>query len=262
MSVQIDEIAPDIYRLCTFVPDVPPAGFTFNQFLVVDDEPLLYHLGPRLAFPEVAAGVEEVLGSIEELRWLSFSHVESDESGAMNLFLEAAPHAQVAFNALGCDVSVDDLAVRPPKVLSEDEPLEIGRKRLRLIETPHVPHNWESQMLFEETSATLFCGDIMTQMGNRGAVVDDDVLEPAFEAEDVFQQNSLSAHCGATLRRLALLEPDTLAIMHGASYSGAAVEALDELADEYDRRAIRVLEQGLGELPGKGCPEMPGDQPS
>ncbi len=262
MSVQIDEIAPDIYRLCTFVPDMPPAGFTFNQFLVVDDEPLLYHLGPRLAFPEVAAAVEQVLGSLDQLRWLSFSHVESDESGAMNLFLEAAPHAQVAFSALGCDVSVSDLAVRAPKVLSEDEPLEIGQKRLRLVETPHVPHNWEAQMLFEETSATLFCGDIMTQMGNRGAVVDDDVFEPAIEAEDVFQQNSLSAHCGATLRRLAQLEPYTLAIMHGASYSGAAAQALEDLADEYDRRALRVLEQGIGELPGKGCPEMPGDQPS
>jgi flavorubredoxin len=261
VSVQVDEIAPDIYRLCTFVPDVPPAGFTFNQFLVVDDEPLLYHAGPRLAFPEVAAAVERVLGSVEELRWLSFSHVESDESGAMNQFLEAAPHAQVAFNALGCDVSINDLAIRPPTVLHEDEPLELGSKRMRLIETPHVPHNWESQMLFEETSATLFCGDILTQMGNRGALVGDDVLEPAIAAEDVFHQNSLSAHCGATLRRVATLEPDTLAIMHGASYSGPAVDALNELADEYDRRAIRVLEHGLGELPGKGCPEMPGDRP-
>ncbi len=260
MTVQIDEIAPDIYRLCTFVPEVPPAGFTFNQFLVVDEEPLLYHAGPRQAFPHVAAAVEQVLGGLERLRWLSFSHVESDESGAMNKFLQAAPHAQVAFNALGCDVSINDLALREPKVLSEDEPLELGSKRVRLIETPHVPHNWESQMLFEETSGTLFCGDVFTQVGNRGAVVGDDVLEPALEAEDVFHQNSLSAHCGATLRRLARLEPETLAIMHGASYSGATVEALNELADEYDRRAIEVLERGMGEVPGKGCPEMPGDQ--
>lgn len=259
MSVQVDEIAPDIYRLCTFVPEMPPAGFTFNQFLVVDEEPLLYHAGPRLAFPEVAAAVEQVLGSLERLRWLSFSHVESDESGAMNSFLEAAPHAKVAFNGLGCNVSLNDLALREPRVLVQDEPLELGSKRMRLIETPHVPHNWESQMLLEETSATLFCGDVFTQVGNRGALVGDDVLEPALEAEDIFQQNSLSAHCGATLRRLAEMEPETLAIMHGASYSGATVAALNELTDEYDRRVIQVLEQGLGEVPGKGCPDMPGD---
>ena len=261
MSVQVDEIAPDIYRLCTFVPEVPPAGFTFNQFLVVDDEPLLYHAGPRLAFPHVAAAVEEVLGSLERLRWVSFSHVESDESGAMNQFLEAAPHAQVAFNALGCGVSLNDLAIREPRVLSEDEPLELGSKRMRLIETPHVPHNWESQMLFEEVTGTLFCGDVFTQVGDRGALVGDDVLEPALEAEDVFHQNSLSAHCGATLRRLASFEPQTLAIMHGASYAGTTVEALSELADEYDRRALKVLEQGLGGVVGKGCPQMPGDVP-
>jgi flavorubredoxin len=260
MAVQIDEIAPDVYRLSTFVSEVPPAGFTFNQFLVVDEEPLLYHTGPRLLFPLVVSAVERLLGDVGQLRWVSFAHIESDESGAMNRWLEAAPHAQVAFNALGCDVSVNDLAIRLPRVLTEDEPLEIGAKRMRMIETPHVPHNWESQMLMEETSATLFCGDVFTQMGNRGALVGDDVLEPALEAEDVFHQNSLSAHCGATLRRLATFEPDTLAIMHGASYSGAAVEALHKLASEYDRRAMRLLEQQQPGVAGKGCPEIPGER--
>ena len=260
MSVSVDEIAPDVYRLANFVEDVPPAGFTFNQFLVVDDEPLLYHTGPRALFPAVSAAVERVLGDLGRLRWVSFSHHEGDESGSMNEWLHAAPHAEVTFNALGCELTLTDIAIRPPKVLTEDEALPIGTKRFRMIETPHVPHNWESQVLFEETTGTLFCGDILTQLGDRGPVVEDDVYEPALEADDMFAYQSLSAHTGATMRRLAALEPSTLAIMHGASFSGGAAPLLDELAREYDERVIHAVERGGGEVHGKGCPDIPGQR--
>lgn len=256
MTTRIDEIAPDIYRLSTYVPEIaPPAGFTFNQFLIDADEPLLYHTGPRMMFPAVSAAVERLLGSVDRLRWVSFAHVESDESGAMNLWLDAAPRAEIFFNEMGCLVSVNDLAGRPPHVMQDGDVLDIGGKRIRLLETPHVPHNWESQMIFEETTGALFCGDIFTHVGDRGALVEDDVLEPAIETEDVFHANSLSAHCGATLRRLADLAPRSLAIMHGASFSGDGTTLLKGLADEYDRRVVEVLDHGLDGVIGRGCPD-------
>lgn len=257
MADDIDEIAPDVYRLATVVEDVPPAGFTFNQFLVVDDEPLLHHTGPRVLFPAVSAAVEQVRGDLRRLRWVSFSHHEGDESGSINEWLLSAPHAEVACNELGCELTLADIAVRPPRVLTEDEPLPIGAKRLRMIPTPHVPHNWESQVLFEEVTGTLFGGDIRTQLGDRGLIVEDDVYEPALEADDLFAYQSLSAHTGATLRQLAALEPSTLAIMHGASSSGEAAPLLDELAREYDQRVIHAVERGGGEVHGKGCPDIP-----
>jgi hypothetical protein len=153
METKIDEIAPDIYRLSTWIADVaPPAGFTFNQFVIRGEEPFLFHTGMRQLFPLVSDAVDRVVG-VKNLRWISFAHVEADELGAMNQFLAAAPAAEVVHGPLAVMVSLNDLADRPPRAIS-DQLLDIGGKQLRFIPTPHVPHNWESGLWFEETTRT------------------------------------------------------------------------------------------------------------
>ena len=154
MPTTVDEIAPGIYRLSTLVSEIGPTGFTFNQFLVDDEEPLLFHTGHRSMFPSVCEAIERVL-PVSSLRWITFGHVESDECGAMNQFLSVAPAAQVAHGALGCMVSIGEMADRPPRAMADGEVMEIGAKRLRHIDTPHVPHGWEARVLFEETTRTL-----------------------------------------------------------------------------------------------------------
>jgi len=254
VQTRVDEIAESIYRISTYVPAVaPPAGFTFNQFLVNAEEPLLFHCGHRAMFPSIAEAVATVL-PLERLRWISFGHVEADECGAMNLWLQAAPHAQVCHGQIGSMLSVEDMADRPPRTLADGEVIDLGRRRVRQIPTPHVPHNWESQVLFEETTATLLCGDLFTHVGNRRPLTEDDVVEAAVETEDVFHGNSLSAASGATIRGLAELAPRTLALMHGSSFTGDCRRALLDLADDFDRRARRVLEQGLALRQAVGCP--------
>jgi flavorubredoxin len=240
LETRIDEISDGIYRLSTFVPQVaPPAGFTFNQFLVLADEPFLYHCGARGMFPLVSAAVARVM-PVEKLRWISFGHVESDECGAMNLWLAAAPQAQIVFNRLGCDVSLNDLADRPPRVVTEDEVLDLGGKRIRILPTPHVPHGWEAQAAFEETTRTLFCGDLFSHVGDEGPVTEQDIVDVAMAAEDMFGATSLGPQTGPTLRRLAELEPTTLALMHGASYRGDGAAALRSLTNRYEAR-LRVV---------------------
>ena len=154
METRVDEIADGIYRLSTFVPEIGPTGFTFNQFLIDDEQPLLFHTGPRAMFPLVSTAIATVV-PVERLRWITFGHVESDECGAMNQLLAAAPHAEVAHGALGCMVSLNDLCDRPPVPLADGEVLELGAHRLRHIDTPHVPHGWEARVLYEETTGTL-----------------------------------------------------------------------------------------------------------
>ena len=234
MDTTVDEIAAGIFRISTFVPEVAaPAGFTMNQFLVVGEDTLLFHTGPRGMFPLVSEAVDQVT-AVESIRWIGFGHVESDECGAMNSWLAAAPRAEVAFGGLGCDISVNDLADRPPRPLADDEVVDLGGKRLRWISTPHVPHGWEAGVFFEETTRTLLCGDLFSHIGRTAALTDDDVVEPAVEAEMMFRASSLSPDTGTTLRTLGDLEPDTLAIMHGASFNGDAGGALRSLADRYD----------------------------
>jgi flavorubredoxin len=230
---QVSEITDGIYRISTFVPEVGPTGFTFNQFLVDGDEPLLFHTGGRGMFPLVAEAVATVL-PVESLRWISFGHVESDECGSMNMWLAAAPDSTVAFGALGCDISLNDMCDRAPRALADGEVLDIGGRRLRQISTPHVPHGWEAQVLFEETTGTLFCGDLLSQLGAPAALTTDDIVEPAMEAEDLFHQSCLAPHTASVLRTLGDLEPTTLAVMHGASYSGDGRQVLNTLADRYD----------------------------
>lgn len=241
MQPTITEIADDIHRISTWIPDITPEGFTFNQFLVMADEPLLFHTGQRGMFPLVAEAVAKVT-PVESIRWLTFGHIESDECGSMNMWLTAAPDSQVAHGALGCDIGLNDLADRPPRRLAEGEVLDIGGKRLRQISTPHVPHGWEAQVLYEETTGTLLCGDLFTHVGAPPALVSGDVVGPAMEAEGMFHSTSLAPHTGATLRALGDLRPRTLAIMHGSSFTGDGRQALHDLASAYDELAARAPE--------------------
>jgi flavorubredoxin len=239
METRCDEIADGIYRLSTYVPEVaPPAGFTFNQFLIRADQPLLFHTGPRGMFPLVSAAVAKLM-PLDALRWISFGHVESDECGAMNQWLAVAPNAQVLFNPLGCMVSLNDLADRPPVPLPDGETLDLGGKRVRLIATPHVPHGWEAQVLFEETTGTLFCGDLFSHVGDSAALTRCDLVAPAMDAEDLFGATALGPATAPTIRKLADLAPARLAVMHGASFEGDAAGALRALADRYEER-LRV----------------------
>jgi len=229
----VHEIAPGIHRISTFLPQVGPEGFSFNQFLIEADQPLLFHTGPRGLFPFITEAVAKVM-PVEKLAWLSFGHVEADECGSMNMWLSAAPRSQVAFNALGCDVSLNDLADRPPRALADGEVLDLGGKRVRLITTPHVPHGWEAQVMFEETTGTLLCGDLMTQLGRGAPITNHDVVEAALRAERVFHQTSPGPNAALTLRKLAALSPQRLAIMHGSSFEGDGQKALLALADGYE----------------------------
>ena len=233
----IDEINDGIFRISTWVPDVTPVGFTFNQFLVVGDEPLIFHTGGRGLFPLVAEAMAKVV-PVESLRWITFGHVEADECGAMNIWLAAAPNSQVAHGALGCMVSLNDLCDRAPRALSDGEVIDIGGKRLRQISTPHVPHGWEAQVLFEETTGTLFCGDLFTQVGAGPALTSDDIVEPAVAAEEIFRGSSMAPHTAATLRSLGDLNPTTLALMHGPSFSGDGKRAFYDLATAYEQFAV------------------------
>ncbi|HEY7917308.1 MAG TPA: MBL fold metallo-hydrolase [Acidimicrobiales bacterium] len=233
MTTDLDEIAPGIYRLSTLVPDIGPDGFTFNQFLVDDEEPLLFHTGHRSMFPSVLEAIERVM-PVGRLRWITFGHVESDECGAMNQFLAAAPDAQVAHGGLGCLVSLNEMADRPPRPLADGEVLELGAKRVRHIDTPHVPHAWEARVLYEETTGTLLCGDLFTHLGNGPALTTGDIVGPAMEAEAMFRSTSLAPDTSAVMRRLGELAPTTLALMHGSSFSGDGARALNDLADSYE----------------------------
>jgi flavorubredoxin len=227
MNTTIDEISDGIYRLATFNPDI---GLSFNQILVDGDEPLLFHLGMRSLFPSVKDAVEQVL-PLDRLRWLSFGHVEADECGAMNLWLEAAPNSQVTFGALGCMVSVNDLADRPPVTLEDGQVLDLGGKQLRYLATPHVPHGWDAGLLFEESTSTLLCGDLFTQTGDGPAIISDSPMDATIAAERQFGYTSGAPHTASTLESLAALEPTTLALMHGPTYEGPADVWLRELAD-------------------------------
>jgi len=233
MTTDLDEIAAGIYRLSTLVPDIGPDGFTFNQFLVDDEEPLLFHTGHRSMFPSVLEAIERVM-PVGRLRWLTFGHVESDECGAMNQFLAAAPGAQVAHGGVGCLVSLNEMADRAPRPMADGEVIELGTKRVRHIDTPHVPHAWEARVLYEETTSTLLCGDLFTRLGNGPALTTDDIVEPAMEAEAMFRSTSLAPDTSTVMRRLGELAPTTLALMHGSSFSGDCARALDDLADSYE----------------------------
>lgn len=231
MDTRVEEIVAGVYRLSTPVPEVaPPAGFSFNQFLLAADEPLLFHCGHRGMFESIRAAVARVIPP-ETLRWISFSHLEADESGAMNRWLEVAPQAQVLHGELACMVSLNDLADRPPRAMADGESLDLGGKRVRFLATPHLPHGWDAGLLYEETDGTLLCSDLLTQVGDGPAVTDGDLVGPALETEALFRTMSVTRDTLAGLERLAALQPRTLAVMHGSSFRGDCAGALRGLGE-------------------------------
>lgn len=237
MQTRVAEIAAGVYRLSTFVPEVAaPAGFTFNQFLITGDEPLLFHTGPRRMFPLIREAAAKIIDPAR-LRWITFGHYEADECGSMNDWLAIAPHAQIAHGETGCDVSIADQADRPPRPLLDGETIDLGGKRVRYLYTPHTPHGWDAGLLYEETTGTLFCGDLFTQVEDGPALTERDIVGPAILAEDMFAYSTRNPGMGATIRHLADLKPRTLALMHGPAYAGDGAAALRALADDYDRRA-------------------------
>ena len=233
METRVDEIAERIYRLSTFLPAVGPSGLTFNQFLVDAEEPLLFHCGQRALFPAVSKAAARVM-ELRRLRWITFSHVEADECGALAEWLDAAPDATVAHGAIGCAIWLNDQSPRPPRVLANDEVLDLGGRRVRRVDTPHVPHCWDAGLLHEETTGTLFTSDLFTHAGDPAPVTGGDITGPAMAAEKGFGFTGVTAATSATIRRLAQLEPRTLAVMHGSSYSGAGAPVLESLAGFYD----------------------------
>src|SRR5689334_5048158 len=233
METRVDEIAERIYRLSTFLPAVGPKGFTFNQFLIDAEEPLLFHCGQRALYGAVSRAAARVL-DLRRLRWITFSHVEADECGALGEWLAAAPAATVAHGAIGCAIWLNDQSPRPPRVLADDEVLDLGGRRVRRLDTPHVPHCWDAGLLHEETTGTLFTSDLFTHAGDPAPLTEADITGPAMVAERSFGFTGVTAATAATIRRLAGLEPRTLAVMHGSSHSGAGASALESLAGFYD----------------------------
>ena len=232
MGTDVDEIAPGIFRFSTWVPGVTEQGFTFNQFLLTGEEPFLFHCGMRQLFPLVSAAIARVI-PLERLRWISFGHVEADECGAVNMMLAGAPNAEVIHGSLGIMVSLSDMCDRPPVAAPEAAAHDIGGHRLQFIPTPHIPHNWESGLWFDETTGTLLAGDLFTHVGNPPPLVEADLVEPALAAEGMFHATGLTTTLAPTLHQLADLQPKTLAVMHGSSFSGDGARQLRGLADGY-----------------------------
>ena len=241
MKTAVDEIAEGIYRICTYVADASPGGFTYNQFLLDGEDPLLFHCGPRTMFPEIHEAAERVMAA-DRLRWISFGHLESDECGSMNQWLRVAPDATLVVGEIAANVSIADLANRTPQVWADEEVIDIGGKRLRYIATPHVLHGWDAGLLYEEVTETLLAGDLFTHTGGGPPLTDDDIVERAFVAEDVFKSTALTPDTAPTIRKLASLAPTTLALMHGSSFNGDCQEALLALADGYEARLLNAVD--------------------
>ncbi len=228
-GTNIQEIADGIYRINTPL-SVVPGGFSFNQYLIVDEEPLLFHTGLRRLFPVVREAIARVM-PVERVRHLAFSHFESDECGALNEFLAAAPNAVPVCSRVAAMVSVEDFADRAPRPLADGEILELGRHRLRWFDMPHLPHGWETGYLFDETTRTMLCGDLFTQGGTGdAAVTESDILGPSEAFRQALDYFSHSKHAGEMLERLAATNPETLAVMHGSCWRGDGAALLRALS--------------------------------
>ena len=232
MKTEITEIADRIYRLSTFVPQVGPTGLTFNQFLIDAEQPVLFHYGHRAMFPLISAAVASVI-PLDRLRWTCCSHVEADEAGAMNEWLAAAPNATPMHGQVGIRIWVTDMANRAPRGLKDDEVVDLGGKRVRWLDTPHVPHNWDAGLIYEETTGTLFSSDLFTQGGQSAATTTGDIVDGAIATEKAIPFMPSTPQAEPTLRRLAALAPKTIALMHGPSFKGDGAAALNALADHY-----------------------------
>ena len=228
----VTEIAPDLYRISTYVPE---ADLQFNQFLVTDDEPLLFHTGMKAIFPLVREAVASVIDPAS-IRWISFSHFEADECGSLNEWLQTAPAAQPVCSMVGALVSVNDFAIRPARGMTDGEVLSTGKYRFRFLQTPHVPHCWEAGLLFEEVGGTLLSSDLFHQSGDVEPLTESDVIERARKTLTDYQAGPLAnympytKHTDSILQRLAELKPRTIAPMHGSAYAGDGERAIRDLA--------------------------------
>ena len=231
-GTNIVEIAPDIYRINTPI-SIPggPGQFNFNQYLVADEAPLLFHTGPRRMFPLVREAIERVL-PVERLRYVGLSHFEADECGALNEFLAVAPRAVPLCGRIAAMVSVGDVADRPPHALADLETLSLGRHELQWFDTPHMPHAWECGLLMDTTTSTFFCGDLFTQ-GGPGDVplTDQDILGPSEAFRKEMDYYAHAPQTKVTLARIAAYRPTTLACMHGSAWRGDGAALLHALAD-------------------------------
>jgi flavorubredoxin len=232
----VHEIADGIYRINTpVVIEGGPGGFSFNQYLIFDDQPLIFHTGPRKMFPLVREAVASVM-PVERLRYIAFSHVEADECGSLNEWLAAAPRAVPLCGTVAALVSISDLADRPPRALADGEMLSLGQSLVRWFDTPHLPHAWECGFLMEERTKTLFCGDLFTQPGaEHPAITESDILGPSEEFRHAMDYYSHTKNARGMLERLASAGPTTLACMHGSAWRGDGAGLLRALADELSR---------------------------
>lgn len=230
-GTNVVEIADGIYRISTPLPPSEfPGGFTFNQFLVEDEQPMLFHTGLRRMFPLVREAVGSVL-PVESLRYIAFSHFEADECGALNDFLEAAPQSVPLCGQVAAMVSVQDVADRPPRVIQDGEELSLGRHTVQWFDTPHLPHAWECGFMFEKSTKTLLCGDLFTQGGHDNPpVTEGDILEPSEAFRKQMDYYAHASNTFAMLERLAATGPTTLACMHGSSWKGDGAGLLRQLA--------------------------------
>lgn len=230
-GTRIDEIANGIFRISTPVPPTAiPGGFTFNQYLIVDEAPLLHHTGPRKMFPLIREAIASVI-PLESLRYVSFSHYEADECGSLNEFLELAPRAEPLCSQIAKMVSVDDVALRPAHALADGEELSLGTHVVRWIDTPHLPHAWECGHLFETTTQTLFCGDLFTQGGHEHEpLTTNDILESSEAMRGALDYFSQTRQVRELTEKLALTSPRILACMHGSAWQGDGAALLRRLA--------------------------------
>jgi flavorubredoxin len=228
-GTRVDEVAEGVYRICTPL-DVIPGGFTFNSFLIDDEEPLLFHTGLRKLFPVTVEAVAKVL-PVEKLRWVGGSHFEGDEFGALNEFLAAAPHATPFGAEIGVLTSLNDFADRSARPLRHEEELHLGKRRLKWLYTPHVPHGWDCGVLFDESTKTLLCGDLFTQAGaSVPPVTESEILSASEGMRGMMDYYAHATSTTAILERLAELRPSMLACQHGSTYRGDGASLLRELA--------------------------------
>ena len=237
-GTNVHQIAPALYRINTPVALPGGMGFNFNQYLVDDDEPLLFHTGPKRMFPHVAEAIGKVL-PLERLRYVAFSHFEADECGSLNDFLAAAPAAVAVCSQVAAMVSVNDVATRPPRALADGEVLRTGHHAFKWLDAPHVPHAWENGFMMELTTRTMLCGDLFTQGGSgKVALTEGDILGPSEAFRAPMDYYAHAPQTAATLEKLAREQPRTLAVMHGSAWRGDGASLLRALAKTLARPAM------------------------
>ena len=233
-GTNVNEVADGIYRISTPV-DAIPGGFTFNQYLIVDDEALLFHMGGRQLFPLVREAVASVI-PLARLRHVALSHFEADECGSINEWLAAAPNATPLCGRIAGMTSVRDFADRPPHEMADEETLSLGQHEVKWLDMPHMPHGWECGYLMEQRTRTLLCGDLFTQGGSKPApLTESDILGPSEALRSHLDYFSHTRNSRALLERLAATEPSVLACMHGSAWRGDGAALLRELGAILER---------------------------